>query len=527
MPISERLRTIENKFPSSFLGFIFAIGFGLLSVYLGFYKHSNPQLNYLITSSSGVLDIKEELGNLDVLYKGKSLSSNNQDLQVITLKVINQGDATITNNSYDVDLPLGFSLKQGLLAEEPQITNTSSKYIKDKLSLFIENDTEVTFSNLIIEPEEFFEIKVLILYEVGKKPHLSPIGKIANVTNINIYNDYVSKLNKVPFWERMIFESTPVQILRLIIYGTGFFLFLILIISISEAIGNYKESKRKKKLLFTFKSYNQGKLSRKDELFFETYLSKGIDGLKLISGIVNDQEFILKLTNKDKNEEHSNKYNKKEIDKANDLIGEEIITIEKNRVRLDLDRIQVLTDFILYLERSGEDVKAKYHSSNISDLEVIEDFSKQMSSLKSDQLKMHGSVAVNEKNFSKAIEYFEEYLEHCPNDFNVFWKLAYAKKHIGDLSQAIELIEKALTYSDKHSYLLHYNYACYLALDNQSIDKIIGQLTTALDLDKDSSLKSKIIKDPDLRSIYEKSEFTSLLEKYNIQFPNNEESNKL
>lgn len=517
MPITEKLKSIESNFPWSFLGFLLAIIFGGLSVYLGFYKHNSPQLNYLITSSSGVLDIKEELGNLDVLYEGKSLSSKNQDLQVITFKVINQGNATINNNSYDSELPLGFLLQQGLLAEEPQVINTSNEYIKNKLLLTTKDNKTVTFPQLIIEPDEFFEIKVLILYDIGKKPSLKPIGKIANVTKINIYNDYINKLNETSFFERMLIESPIIQILRLTIYGITFFILLILTFVIGDAVEKYRESKRKKKLLLTFKNYKKGQLSRTDELFFDTYISKGIEGLKLISGLVNDQELMLEITNAINANEDLSKYKKEEVQKTKELIQDEIITVGKHRIEVDLDRIQILTGFILYLERCGENIKTKYHHSDTPNRNAIEDFSKQMSSLKSDQLKMQGSVAVNEKNFSKAIEYFEEYLEHCPDDFSVFWKLAYAKKHIGELSKAIELIEEALKNSDKHSYALHYNYACYLTLDNRPIEQIINQLTIALKLDQSDSIKNQIINDPDLSNIYDESEFTSLLEKYSIQ----------
>ena len=516
MPISEQLKSIESKFPWSFSGFLLAIIFGILSVYLGFYKNDSPQLNYLITSSSGVLDIKEKLGNLDVLYKGKSLSSTNQDLQVITFKVINQGNATITNDSYDPELPIGFVLDNGLLAEEPQIINTSNKYIEKKLSLSIEGDKKVTFSNVIIEPEEFFEIKVLILYEIGKKPSFMSIGKVADVAEIGVYDDYISKLSETSFLERLLYENTLIQISRVFVYGIFFFIIIIIIAVIAGAIEEYNESRRKKGLLSTFKSYKGRHLSRTDELFFDTYLSNGMDGLKLISSLVTNQDLILEIVNSSNGKDNSSTYTNAEVQKATELIQEEVITIENHRVQVDLERIQILTDLILYLERNGEDIKTKYPSIDTPNAEIMNDFSKQMSSLKSDQLKMQGSVAISEKNFSKAIEYFEEYLEHCPNDSTVFWKLAYAKKHTGDLSKAIELIESALSQSDKHSYLLYYNYACYLALDNQPVEKVIDQLTTALNLDKGNHLANAIVKDTDLINVSSKIEFTTLLEKYNI-----------
>lgn len=515
MPVTEKIRSIESRFPWSFSGFILAIIFGLLSIYLGFFKNNSPDLNYLITSSSGVLDVKEELGNLDVLYKGKSLSSSEQDLQVISFKVINQGNSTIVNNSYDKDFPIGFVLENGLLADTPKIISTSNDYIKGKLNIKTVDNNKVLFSNVIIEPNAFFELKILILYKVGMKPDIKSIGKIADVDKIDIFNDY-NKVTERSFLDRIFIENITVQFIRIIAYGFLFFFCIMLIVITQEKIEYSKKRKRKKVLLNIFKNYKSSNLSRKDELFFETYLSNGLKGLKLISGLVNDHELINEISTTLENEGETEHLNSSEILKTQELIQEEIVTLENGIVKIDLQRISVLTDLIQFLERQGEDTKSVYRTSRYTDANMIEDFSKEMSSLKSDQLKLQGAVAIHEKNFPKAMEYFEEYLEHFPKDPTALWKLAYAKKHTGDIIKALDLIETALEYSDKPSYLLHYNYACYLSLNNKPIDKVIEQLEISLNLDPSGNVKSAMTTDSDLKNVNDKIEFTRLKEKYII-----------
>ena len=88
-------KNMENKFAWSFLGFLMAVIFGFITLYLGFVKENKPDLNYVVTADSSVLDIKEQLGSLDVLYEGESLSKRKQDLRFITFKVINQGNSSI------------------------------------------------------------------------------------------------------------------------------------------------------------------------------------------------------------------------------------------------------------------------------------------------------------------------------------------------------------------------------------------------------------------------------------------------
>ena len=516
MPVTEKIRTIEGKLPWSFLGFVLAVFFGLLSIYLGFYKTNSPDLNYLITSSSGVLDVKEELGNLDVLYKGKSLSSAEQDLQVITFKVINQGNSTVLESSYAEKLPLGFILEGGLLADTPKIIDTSNSYIKENLKIIPVNDNKAIFSNVIIEPNEFFEIKLLILYENGTKPNLKVTGKVANVHEIDIYDDY-SELSEKSFLSRVFWETPFIQGIRVILYGICFFLILLLVVTIEEKASLFKDRQRKKSLLDTFRKYKNGGLSRKDELFFDTYLSNGMSGLKLISGLINDQDLILEIMTAIETGEGLKRFSRANINKTNELVKEEIVTLNEKKITIDLPRMSVLADLIQFLERQGEDTNTIYSSDKNS--VMIEDFTKEMSSLKSDQLKLQGAVAIHEENFIKAIEYFEEYLQHCNNDSTALWKLAYAKKHMGSLDEAIKLIELALKHSERPNYLIHYNYACYLALKNGPIDDIIKQLKFALEYDVNDIVKKSFATDTDLANIYHEIEFTKLTEAYIIAAP--------
>jgi len=61
-----------------------------------------------VVSSANVIDVKEDVGKLEVLYEGANLRSNHLSLSVVTLKISNDGGAPITKTAYDDAAPLGY-----------------------------------------------------------------------------------------------------------------------------------------------------------------------------------------------------------------------------------------------------------------------------------------------------------------------------------------------------------------------------------------------------------------------------------
>src|ERR1700759_2353196 len=121
MSIIKTFKTLDQRFSWSFMGFMLALLFGSISIYLGFIKQNSPDLTYELISNDNVLDVKESVGSLDILYKGKSLSKSEQSLRIMTLRVLNKGDQAILPNYYDPDDPIGFRMQKGAIVDEPRI----------------------------------------------------------------------------------------------------------------------------------------------------------------------------------------------------------------------------------------------------------------------------------------------------------------------------------------------------------------------------------------------------------------------
>lgn len=352
MTIMNTLKTMDQKFSWSFFGFILAVILGALSIYLSFFKNNNPDISYVITTNSSVLDIKEEIGNLDVLYQGNSLSKERKDLRIITFKVVNTGDSSVIPSLYDPTDPLGFNVVNGDIAEKPSLISASNKYLEEKL-LITQNKNSVLFSNVILENNEYFEIKLLVLHPVGTKPEIQSVGKIAGVHAINV----VTGENAVD--ERSFFNATfgggvMKNIARTLAYGILFLLLIIFMLFIMSSVEDLRDKSKRKSIVKTFKEYDGEKITESDDYFFDLYVDGHRGSLTYAYEKIKNPakkmhvEFYLSRERKGR----SRTSIEQEIISA--LIGRGFLSQEHDELFTSNDRLLVIEEFINFLRRKGE-----------------------------------------------------------------------------------------------------------------------------------------------------------------------------
>ena len=318
----------------------------------------------MITADSSVLDIKENLGALDVIYENESLSERRQDLRFITFKVINQGNAPILSNYYDKNDPVGFEVIDGKLADEPTLLNASNDYLKEKLLTKTTPNNKVLFSNVILEPNEYFELKVLVLHELGKKPYIKAFGKIATVNSIDVLRDF-SSANKLSFLEITFGGGLFSNLARLFSYGLIFLFLMIGLIVSSDKIDSIKEKRRKERLLKTFKEYDSDKVTDKDSFFFDYYLNHGASVVREYHSIMKSESILSSLFNEGEVPKETSRKSirlriKGEKEMFEELKNEGFVTIKDEAVIVDEQRLSVLTDFVNYLKRKGEFKRSRH-----------------------------------------------------------------------------------------------------------------------------------------------------------------------
>ena len=243
MSLRDFLNIINKRW--SLLSVILAVLFGGLTVYSEFIKDRKPKLKFEVVSNTSVLDVREELGKLEILYDGLDIKKSKQSLRVVIVRVVNPGETDILMDHYDERVPLGFAISNGELLRA-ELLRASSQYLISNLRVSFTDSLRGVFEPVILESKEFFTFKALILHAQGTPPTLSPQGKIAGIKTINLTEKSSTESEK-SYWHLVFAGGVWVQAARLISYFFGLILLLFAVISPVVFIsGKFTRRKRTK-----------------------------------------------------------------------------------------------------------------------------------------------------------------------------------------------------------------------------------------------------------------------------------------
>lgn len=295
----KKLAKLDRKYAA---GFVIAVVLGIIAIYVDFFRDTLPHLTYEIFGNTTVLDIKEELNKLDILYEGIDIRKQKQTLSVITLRVTNEGKQAILRSYYDTRDPLGVGINDGKIIKA-EVLDATNPYLKNNLILQIV-DSSVLFSDVIFDPTESFTIKLLILHALGTKPTVFPTGKVANVRSV-VLVDRLSGDSEKGFWSEVFSGSITVNLVRLPIFFFGFFvvfvgamlIFVLPIVLISDRVGRRK----RKKIVAQFKKYNNVSVNNGHEAILNFYIEHDVHALTKSDRLLTSKDRLKKmLTEEDK-----------------------------------------------------------------------------------------------------------------------------------------------------------------------------------------------------------------------------------
>ncbi|MCJ7706907.1 MAG: hypothetical protein MUO38_04730, partial [Anaerolineales bacterium] len=112
------LRNIDRKYS---LGLLLGFAFGVAGLYAAFAFERRPHVTLDVLSNTAIVDIREELGGLEVLFKGVDIQETDQTLRILLVRLVNDGQVDILIDRYDTrDLP-GFAVSPGHVVQPPDI----------------------------------------------------------------------------------------------------------------------------------------------------------------------------------------------------------------------------------------------------------------------------------------------------------------------------------------------------------------------------------------------------------------------
>lgn len=269
------------------IGFIGAI----ITIYAFFIQQRNIELQYEILSNTNILDIKADVNQFDILYDGKSLKATNENVRIITLRILNSGNTDILKDYYDDDAPLGFKVTNGLLLKEPELIGASNNYLKDNLIVKADSSNKIFFSKIILETSEYFIIKVIVKYTLKVTPSIVAIGKVAGIKSIQVVNTFEQKESE-SFFSKVFSGNILIQLVRGFAYSLMVIILGITIAFSVSSISEYRNKIRRKKLVERFKFEPKYNYNKMDDALFNRFIEDDIDILRNMRRFVKDEKYL-------------------------------------------------------------------------------------------------------------------------------------------------------------------------------------------------------------------------------------------
>ena len=290
MGIIAKLAQIDKKFSWSFLGFVLAALFGGIAVYTEFVRDTSPLVKYEILSNTRILDVKEDVTGLSIIYNNEDIRKARKTLSVLIVRVGNEGRSPILKTYYDNASPLGLSISSGEIITAEVISATTD-YLKQNAGISVRDPSNVEFSQMIIEPNESFTTKLLVLNPEQRALTVLPKGKIASVKKLLLV-DRQSEQAKETFIMKVVSGSLWVQVVRTLTYVAAFILLLIVLIAPQAYISDQRDRWKRNRVVKRFKSRANSTVRELNAKVYEFYKGYGFAVLeRMRKALASNKEF--------------------------------------------------------------------------------------------------------------------------------------------------------------------------------------------------------------------------------------------
>lgn len=375
MSFLRRIKDLDKKFSFSFLGVLIGIaGFGF-AIYSTYFESKSPGIRFEILTNADVVDLREEIGKLDIIFDGTSIKTKNKSLRIITIKVTNNGNGNILKAGYDENAPLGFYVNDAEIIEKPVLIDASNNYLKDNLRITPASANRVSFSSVILEKQDYYIVKVLALSSKGLIPKVTPTGKVAGVKSIEIVDSF-NLTGEKSFLNKIREGSIFIHLIRFISYIVIVILFLLISMVPILLVRDSLETKRRKREINKFKNYTKIEINDKIGTIFDLFLEEGERPLIELQTLFSNKEKLKKLMKivdirkEDYKKEINEKYGIDDVPTVafrdmrkmiivdiplrnellvKELMEKEIVKVEDEKVSIDKEFEKTLNEFFNFI----------------------------------------------------------------------------------------------------------------------------------------------------------------------------------
>jgi len=289
MGLIAAIRRLERGFGWSFLGFILAAVFGAVSLYTEFWRHNSALLEYQLLSNTPVIDVREKLPELEVIYQKQDIAKNGRALSVLLVRIINRGSVNILISDYDTKAPLGMIIR-GATVLRAELASASSSYLARVVAVHVQNTSVITLEPVILEPGEWYLVKLLVLHRADTQPSALAQGKIAGMRSPPLVVPTLATEHE-GFWRRALSGGVWIQLARVPAYFLGAVLSLALLIAPPALISFALTTRKRRLIVRRFRAAKGLPPEGPDDFLFRRYIANGFPEVKVLSSILTqDQE---------------------------------------------------------------------------------------------------------------------------------------------------------------------------------------------------------------------------------------------
>ena len=380
------VKLFDNYASKALLTFFGLIG-TIITIY-AFFEDQSVDLRYEIIANTNVLDFNADLNKLEVTYDSTNLKQTKENLRIFTIRVINNGNKAIIKEFYDNNDPVGLKISTGTLIEKPEIIKASNAYIKRTLKVVNYDSKKISFTPIIIEPDEYFIIKLLILHKKGSTPQISSLGKVAGQKEIKVVNS-VDVKEQPNFFKTTYYGNIWIQLLRLISYFVVALIIIIIAVFTTQKFDEARENKRKRRMIKGFKLTKSYSYTRMDDAIFDRYLNDGFYNLNSIRNLIKNEDELNEIYNKLSEEMKSKEFKRFRRTDENgkyryydyrtwktikSMISDGIVIQDNNTLNINPSMKEALSKFLEYTLENGEfKNRKKILSLNDFNNEEVED----------------------------------------------------------------------------------------------------------------------------------------------------------
>lgn len=258
---------------------------GVIAVFKPYWFYDpTTEVSFELVSTTPVFNVRENIGKLTVLYDSKDITSSGGAIYSLTVNVVNKGRIPVKKGDYDEQFPVGIEIGGGIILEQP-VVRTSNDYLKNALQISRVSLTGLTFSPVILNPQDSFALSLLILGKKDMPITVSARGKIAGQGPLSVH-DISEVSTKKGFWAEVKEGDLSVHAVRaisyflLVIIGMVFFALNMMLLSLPfDLMDNRKDRRLRRQRLEIANEYIKSKkLSRNKvrELVLSAYVDQAI-----------------------------------------------------------------------------------------------------------------------------------------------------------------------------------------------------------------------------------------------------------